>query len=388
VPNHDGSTRGQTNANISGRNDSASAQRTSGNGSTSTETNRSTTQNNADGSSQTNSSNSRSTDYANGRSSTSNTQTTSNTDASGETVTNSNREGSATNAAGDRVDSLSETNTVSNSNGESISETDRVSEGSDGSERTAQTQAETNADERSATQRTADAIAANTEAHAVIGETVGSRQDYVGVATVDNRMTTDATGAGGEAHVLAVAGEAGYGASADLRNGDVQAGASVHGRADLVGASGRAQLGSTNTAAGAGFVEGEARVGARVDAGAGGTLSLSRGEASLNAGVSGFAGAEVSATGGYENRWGGVSATARGQAGIGGTAQAELGYRDGNLRARVDLGAAVGLGGRVGIDVNVNVRNIASDAYSAGRSAVRGVGNAARSVGNWVSSWW
>ncbi len=197
------------------------------------------------------------------------------------------------------------------------------------------------------------------------GVHIAGDNDYHGLVTSnDTRHTADETGAGGEYHALAAQGSVDGAATVDFKAGNVNVGINATGQADLVGASGRAQLGSTSSVAGGGFVEGEAHIGARADVGAGVRFNPAQGEVGARVGAEGFVGAEVRGSVGYENRYGGASVTGRGQAGLGGAASAELSYSGGKLRARADLGAAVGLGGRVTVDLNVNVGNIVSDVGS------------------------
>ena len=110
-------------------------------------------------------------------------------------------------------------------------------------------------------------------------------------------------------------------------------------RADLVGASGRAQVGSTNSAAGAGFVEGEAHVGARAEVAAG--VGFKPGMAEAKIGGSAFAGVEARATAGYENSYFGASVTGRAQAGAGASVEAELSYNRGKITVGAGASAAL-----------------------------------------------
>jgi hypothetical protein len=298
----------------------------------------------------------------NGRTTKGTTSTRTDNSISGDRSTQVEREARAQNQKGNSVHSLSESTTVQNrKTGQSLGESTRLSQDSSGRESARTT--ETESAERTAKEKAGDFAKNNTSATAVLGETkVGDRNKFHGVATVDKRMTQDKTGAGYQAQALAVAGEAGAGATADLKNGQVHVGANAIGRADLVGVAGRAQVGSTKSVAGAGFVEGEAHIGARAQGNIGATLDARNGTAKVGAGVEGFAGGEIRGTGGFENRYGGLSVTARGQAGIGGAAGVEGGLDKGRVKGRADLGATLGLGGRVTVDANVNVQNVVKDA--------------------------
>ena len=126
-------------------------------------------------------------------------------------------------------------------------------------------------------------------------ETLVGDGTYRGVAVHDRSMTEDRTGAGYEAHALAVRGRIASTGTVDLRNGDVRVGLQVQGQVSLVGAAGRAQVGSTESLAGAGFVEAKASVSARGDIGGGLAFDPSRGRLGARVGAEAFAGAEVRA---------------------------------------------------------------------------------------------
>ena len=61
-------------------------------------------------------------------------------------------------------------------------------------------------------------------------------------------------------------------------------------------------------------------------------------------------------------------------------ARAEVGLDKGNLKVKADLGACVGLGGRVTVNINVNVGAMYQDSKAA-------VSNAVSSGWNTVKSW-
>lgn len=278
----------------------------------------------------------------------------------GLSTTERSRSGTAQNAAGRQVSVNSQGfEVVDRRSGEAAREQTRTTTTDRGRQRTQTT-----------TDDSDETAPSNVSASGMLfDQTLAGSSQFQGVHSNDQRLREDRTGAGFETHALAGQARFGTGGTVDLRNGDVNVGVNGIARADLVGASARAQVGTTTTMAGAGFVEGAGHVGARAQGGAGVSVNLSQGQATARVGVEGFAGAEVRASAGYENRYGGVAVTARGQAGIGGAAQAEASIRNGTVRVRADLGAAVGLGGRVTVDVGVNVGAIASDAMSAAGQA-------------------
>jgi len=338
-----------------------------------------------------------STSLANGRTVTAQEQSrTDNTTRESTTV--QTRDATATNRAGQSVQSTSENASITDRRtGERLQDNQRVAVDSTG--RTTANATETHTAPQTTRERAGQALNNATNVGAVAETRLAGDDNWHGVGAVGSnpRSMANATGAAGEAHVLAVQANANAGATANLRSGEVRAGVNGTVRADLVGASGRAQVGTTTNVAGAAFAEGEANVGARAGGNAGVAVDLRRGTANLGAGVDGFAGAEVRGSVGYENRYAGVGVTGRGQAGIGGAAGASAGITNGRIHARADLGATVGLGGRVTIDVNVNAAAIAQDGYQVARSAVNGAAYVAQTynpvavgsrLGDRVGRWW
>lgn len=277
---------------------------------------------------------------------------------------------------------LQEENQIRNrATGQSETERTTVAQDQDGNFGSRTTNDSVEGDDRRALDRLAEengpggfsatgVIAAN---DSVIGD-----NKYHGAAVVDHRHEGNGTGAGYEAHALAARGQAGYAATVDLQRGEVNLMATASAQADLVGVSGRAQVGDRTTVTGQGFAEGEAHIGARAEGTAG--VAISPNNVSLRAQGEAFVGAEVKGTVGYENRYGGVSVTGRAQAGAGVAGGVDVGYNNGTVGLYADFGAAVGLGGRLTVDVNVNVGAIASDVASAASDFAGDVADSARSA--------
>jgi hypothetical protein len=228
--------------------------------------------------------------------------------------------------------------------------------------------------------RSADMVRANTEATANIAA-VETRSDWKGAVAKKSASIGDGTGAEGEFHALAVQGSASAAAGANLKEGKVAAGAQAGAAVDLIGASGKAQLGKASSVKGQVYVKGEAHVGAKAAVGAGVDIDPRNGTAKATVGGEAFAGAEIKGNAGYQNRYFGAEVEARGQAGAGVAAKAEIGFEKGKFKAKADIGACVGLGGRVSVNINVDVKaiyqdtkatvsNAASSAYSGAKSAL------------------
>jgi hypothetical protein len=213
----------------------------------------------------------------------------------------------------------------------------------------------------------------------------GTESGWRGVRGSDQAERPDRTGGSGEWHALAGRAGASAMAGANLRQGRVSAQAGAEVAADVVGGSVEGQWGR------AGSLQG-ALVGDRAGANGGLDIDPRRGTATLGVGAEAFAGAEVSGSVAYQNRYAGVGVEARGQAGAGVAAHAELGLTQGRLRARADLGACLGLGGRVTVNVDVNVGAIYQDSKDAVAGAARAAGGAlqdgAHRVGSTLASAW
>lgn len=299
------------------------------------------------------------------------------------------RSATATNRHGNRVVSESETERYRANNGEESSRTTRLNQRGNGP-----VTAETSTDHRPGRSRAGEAVhragewaERNVDANVVLySKEVAT--GWRGAAVHDRRMTKDETGAGYEAHALAAQGKAGVAASVNLKEGKLQVGGLLEGQADLVGVSGRAQVGSVGSRAGAAYAQGEAHIGARVGVGGGVEIDPRHGTAKVAVGAEAFAGAEVRGSAGYQNKYFGASVEARGLAGIGGVARAEVGMDRGTFKVKADLGACVGLGGRVRVDVQVNVVAIYQDGKAAVKEAAGYVKDKAGQVGSAVASGW
>ncbi len=157
--------------------------------------------------------------------------------------------------------------------------------------------------------------------------------------------------------------------------------------------SGRAEVGVSaeakgNVKFGKGPVRGEVNgsVSAKAKASVDGSLTIDPKKGTYHARVGGEAFAGVKATVDGKVRLGKhatVGGHAEAQAGIGASFNAEAGIKNGRLKAKFSAGAALGIGGKVGFDVDINVKPLV-DAAKKAKSIVQGgintVKNAANSV--------
>lgn len=112
----------------------------------------------------------------------------------------------------------------------------------------------------------------------------------------------------------------------------------------------------------------------------------------VKAGVDAFIGAKVSAEGRVGNDYVGVGVKGEAMAGLGAKAKIDAGLEGGRFKAKVELGAALGIGGSISFNVDVNYQKIGEKAVAVGKSALNAVGNAASAAvdgaKNAVSSGW
>lgn len=103
----------------------------------------------------------------------------------------------------------------------------------------------------------------------------------------------------------------------------------------------------------------------------------------LSAGAGGFVGARAQLRRGLEV--GGVNAgqTIEGQLGLGAEANAHLGLQNGRFRINGELGAAVGVGAKVGVDAEVDLGETERFVKKHGSGVIRDVGNSANDVSRW-----
>ena len=106
----------------------------------------------------------------------------------------------------------------------------------------------------------------------------------------------------------------------------------------------------------------------------------------VKAGVDAFIGAKVSAEGRVGNDYAGVGVKGELMAGLALKAKADVGIEGGKFKAKVELGAALGIGGSLSFSVDVNYQKGIDAVVGTGKKAVETLSNAASAVGNAASS--
>ncbi len=157
-----------------------------------------------------------------------------------------------------------------------------------------------------------------------------------------------------------------------IEAGAVLAQGTIEGKAKL----GKTGLEATGKAEATVGVTGSASGSVRVD------IFSKKPTVKVKAGVEAFAGAKVSAEGRVGNDYAGVGAKAEGWAGIGVKAKADIGIEGGKFKAKVELGAALGLGGSLSFSVDVNYQKAIDTVVGTGKKAVDNIKAAGTAVYN------
>ncbi len=103
----------------------------------------------------------------------------------------------------------------------------------------------------------------------------------------------------------------------------------------------------------------------------------------LGAGVGGFSGLRAQATSGFDAGVVDVSSTVEGRVGIGAEANGNIGLQDGRFRIKGEVGAALGIGGKVGVDTEVDLGDTGRFIEKTGNGAIKTVKSTAQDVDRW-----
>jgi hypothetical protein len=222
---------------------------------------------------------------------------------------------------------------------------------------------------------------------------VGARREAT-VASVRAETTVAGANLQGEIYAGRLRGTTNMGASVDLNSMTAKVDAGARAEAHLLGAtaSGSRTFGGSalNTAT---SVRGDAYVGAEAGAKAGVNFNPRTGNAGVSAGLDAFAGAKAKGRvrqsfGAAGENLGAVGVRGEAWAGIGASADASAGFEDGKFKISGSIGAALGVGGKVGFDLEVDVVGTAKAASKMASDAVDFAGEVAGDVANAFSSGW
>ena len=181
--------------------------------------------------------------------------------------------------------------------------------------------------------------------------------------------------------------------SVSFENGAVKAHGELHAQATLIDAAAnfKAKLGPVSAEG-----EGHAYIGAKANAHGDLTIDPVNGKYAIEGGVDAFAGARAGVSGNVSlGEYGGAHGSAEAWAGVGVTAKASASLENGRFKAHFEIGAALGLGFKLGFGIDINfkkigqaIKNVISKPIEIAKNIGKSVGNffkgAASSVGNAV----
>lgn len=168
--------------------------------------------------------------------------------------------------------------------------------------------------------------------------------------------------------------------SIGLKDGAFVAQGSAEATAALLNAraSGRFQYGPLQASG-----EGYAFVGAQAKVNGNLTIDPKKGIYGASVGGEAFVGAKAGVSGEVNlGKFGGVGGRAEAWAGIGAQFKADIGYKNGKFQARVDIGAALGIGFKLGFNVNIDVKGIVDKAKEVLSKPIEVVKDIGKSIGN------
>jgi hypothetical protein len=168
-----------------------------------------------------------------------------------------------------------------------------------------------------------------------------------------------------------------------LTGGAIKATAQAEAAATLVHAKGNIHLGKGDYTLDA---AGEAYVGAKAKASGELTIDPAKGIYAAKVGGEAFAGAKAGVEANVKlGQFGGVGAKAEAWAGVGAAFNAELGYKNGRFKAKVDIGAALGVGFKIGFSVDIDVKGIANSVKKAAKKVIEAPVEAIKNVGKSIA---
>ncbi len=174
--------------------------------------------------------------------------------------------------------------------------------------------------------------------------------------------------------------------SVSFANGALNAKGSVSAGATLLDAQGSVHFGKGDYTLDA---SGYAYVGAKANAQGELTIDPARGISAAKIGGEAFLGAKAGIEGEAKlGKFGSVGGRAEAWAGIGASFNAEAGFKDGKFKARVDFGAALGIGFKLGFNVSIDVKGIKDAVVNTAKkiveAPVEAVKNVAKKVGGFL----
>jgi hypothetical protein len=208
----------------------------------------------------------------------------------------------------------------------------------------------------------------------------GSFEKSVAVAKAEGSFGDPNGPVSGYGRVAVLEADVSGSGSIGIEGGALKARGQVKAEATLVEAEGavRADLGPLHAEA-----QGKAYVGVQAKANGELTIDPMNGVYKAQIGGDAFAGAKAGGRAAVSlGEFGGAGVTGEAWAGIGVSGKAEIGLEKGRLKARFEVGAALGVGFKIGFDVDINFGKMAEKAKEIVSKPIETVKNVAKSVGN------
>ncbi len=164
-----------------------------------------------------------------------------------------------------------------------------------------------------------------------------------------------------------------------IEGGALKATGSVEASATLLAAQGSIRVGKGDYTLDA---SGEAYVGAKAKANGELTIDPARGIYAAKVGGEAFVGARAGVDANVNlGKFGGAGVRAEAWAGAGVALNAELGFKGGRFKARLDIGAALGIGFKLGFNIDIDVKGIKDAVVNVVKAPLEAVKDMAQGVG-------
>ncbi|HEX8823744.1 MAG TPA: hypothetical protein VF794_27730 [Archangium sp.] len=169
-----------------------------------------------------------------------------------------------------------------------------------------------------------------------------------------------------------------------LEGGALKATGSAEAAATLVHAKGTFHAGKGDYTLDA---SGEAYVGVKANVSGELTIDPAKGIYAAKVGGEAFAGAKIGVEANVNlGKFGGVGAKAEAWAGAGVAFNAELGFKGGRFKAKVDIGAALGIGFKIGFSVDIDLKGIKDAVKNVAKKVIEAPVEAIKSVGKSIAN--
>jgi hypothetical protein len=165
-----------------------------------------------------------------------------------------------------------------------------------------------------------------------------------------------------------------------LEGGALKATGSLEASATLLNAQGSVRIGKGDYNLQA---QGEAYVGAKAKANGEMVIDPAKGIYAAKIEADAFVGARVGAEANVNlGKFGAIGGRAEAWAGAGVAFKAEVGFKQGRLKARLDIGAALGVGFKLGVNIDIDLKGIKDTVKKVIEKPVEVIKDVAKGIGN------